>query len=134
MRLIAILCLSLLTLPSVAHAADLERQEHAILIEMGRSVIEAVDHENYQAAVAQCEKARPLAGSDHYLLGLIERCLGWAERATAGAAHVSAACAHFSHALSLWQPALPQTGDSKQVELRKTWLKDMVTYRSQKGC
>jgi hypothetical protein len=133
MRLAMMLYLSLLILPNIAHAADLERKEHDIVTATGRAVIAAGDN-NYRAAVAECEKARSIAGADNYLLGLVERCLGWAERGTEGAAHVRPACAYFSRAISLWQPSLPSAGDSKQVEKRKRWLNEMVSYRKAKGC
>jgi predicted fused transcriptional regulator/phosphomethylpyrimidine kinase len=54
MRLAVMLYLSLLILPNIAHAADLERQEHDIVTATGRAVIAAGDN-NYRAAVAECD-------------------------------------------------------------------------------
>ena len=94
MRAIVLLCLSLLILPNMAHAFAFKGKEKVILDATNRAILETYD-KNFRKAAMECEKVRSVAGSDKFLLGVLEMCFGEVESAQ-GAAHVQATCKHYS--------------------------------------
>jgi hypothetical protein len=133
MRLIAMLCLSLLILPSIAYAWAWKGKEKVINDAIGRAIGEGYDN-NFQKAAAECEKVRSVAGSDNFLLGMVEMCLGEVE-SFQGAAHVPPTCKHYSRAIALWQlTPPPATGDVEQTGKRREWTQIMDMFRKRNHC
>ena len=131
MYFVATFFFSLVIIISPAQAWTYKGKEKVVVDAQTSAYREAFGN-NFQMALAECERARSAAGGDKYLLGIVELCAAGVEDERN---HRADACSHYSSALTFWRDLPPPAaGDAERDGKLREWTQLIVLHRKSNKC